>query len=546
VNEPEQTVSWANGTSNGTSNGLREHLWDYEDIGVGAEGPPAAATGGLVSLGFIRDALKRRRRLWLALTVLGLLIGSALYVKFPPAFQATTSVLLIDSSEQNPAIEVNNDVALAESTTVAAAVIKQLGLEQSVPSLLAAYTVTPVTDQVLTITVDAPSSTAAVTRASAIATQFLKYRARYMEIQEQQTQTQLASEITVAQQKVNSLDQQIEQASTLGSSDLSTLRAQRTAASDNLAQVQQYVTGTLAQLRTSTNSMVVGSQVLNVAEPLKHSHTKNLILYIGGGLIGGLGLGMGIVAIGAVVSDRLRRRDDIAAAFSTPVGLSTGPLRARRGPGAAGRAAPKRNVRLVAEHLRSAVPGGSQTAVGLAVVPVDDPLSVAPAVVALAVNSAKDGKRVVLADLAAGAPAARLLGDAEPGVRMVDFEGVRLMMLVPDPDDVTAIGPLRSRATSAGYASVSEPLATASADADLVLTLITLDPAFGGDHLATWATDAVAVVTAGRSTGTTIHSIAEMIRLSGTRLDSVVLVGADKQDQSLGVVNGAAAQGASA
>jgi hypothetical protein len=129
---------------------------------------------------------------------------------------------------------------------------------------------------------------------------------------------------------------------------------------------------------------------------------------------------------------------------------------------------------------------------------------------------------------------------------MMDFEGARFMMLVPDPDDVTAIGPLRSRATSAGYARVSEPLATASADADLVLTLITLDPAFGGDHLATWATDAVAVVTAGRSTGTTIHSIAEMIRLSGTRLDSVVLVGADKQDQSLGVVNGPAAQGASA
>jgi hypothetical protein len=542
VNEPEQTVSWANGASNG----LREHLWDYEDIGATPEGPSAAATGGLVSLGFIRDALKRRRRLWMALTVLGLLIGSALYVKFPPAYEATTSVLLIDSQDQNPAIEVNNDVALAESTTVAAAVVKQLGLQQSVPSLLAAYTVTPITDQVLTITVDAPSSSAAVTRASAVATQFLKYRARYMQVQEQQTQTQLESEITVAQQKVNSLDTQIEQASTLGSSDLSTLRAQRTAASDNLAQVQQYVTGTLAQLRTSTNSMVVGSQVLNVAEPLKHSHTKNLILYIGGGLIGGLGLGMGIVAIGAVVSDRLRRRDDIAAAFSTPVGLSTGPLRVRRGPGGAGKAARERNIRLVAEHLRSAVPGGSQTAVGLAVVPVDDPLSVAPAVVALAASSAKDGKRVVLADLADGAPVARLLGDAEPGVRMVEIEGVRLMMLVPDPDDVTAIGPLRGRATSAGYARVSEPLATASADADLVLTLITLDPAFGGDHLATWATDAVAVVTAGRSTGTTIHSVAEMIRLSGTRLDSVVLVGADKQDQSLGVVNGPAAQEASA
>ena len=30
--------------------------------------------------------------------------------------------------------------------------------------------------------------------------------------------------------------------------------------------------------------------------------------------------------------------------------------------------------------------------------------------------------------------------------------------------------------------------------ADLLLTLVTLDPALGGDHLATWATNAVVVV----------------------------------------------------
>jgi hypothetical protein len=67
-----------------------------------------------------------------------------------------------------------------------------------------------------------------------------------------------------------------------------------------------------------------------------------------------------------------------------------------------------------------------------------------------------------------------------------------------------------------------------------VLTLATLDASLGADHLATWATDAVAVLTAGRSSWTTISAVGEMIRLSGTRLESAVLIGADDADASVG------------
>jgi hypothetical protein len=62
-----------------------------------------------------------------------------------------------------------------------------------------------------------------------------------------------------------------------------------------------------------------------------------------------------------------------------------------------------------------------------------------------------------------------------------------------------------------------------------------LDPSLGGEHLSTWATDAVAVITAGRSSWTKIRAVGEMIRLSGTRLVSSVLIGADSTDESLGV-----------
>ena len=74
-----------------------------------------------------------------------------------------------------------------------------------------------------------------------------------------------------------------------------------------------------------------------------------------------------------------------------------------------------------------------------------------------------------------------------------------------------------------------------------MLSLVTLDPAFGAEHLATWATDAVAVITAGLSTAVRIHALGEMVRLAGTRLSSVVVIDADKRDESLGATSSSTA-----
>jgi hypothetical protein len=64
---------------------------------------------------------------------------------------------------------------------------------------------------------------------------------------------------------------------------------------------------------------------------------------------------------------------------------------------------------------------------------------------------------------------------------------------------------------------------------------VTLDPSVGGDYVASWATGAVAVVTAGRSSWAKIQAVGEMSRLAGLPLTSAVLVGADRTDESLGV-----------
>ncbi len=448
--------------------------------------------------------------------------------------------MITDNPNQDPTIAIQNDISLAESHTVAQRVVQQLGLTQTVSSFIAAYTVSAVTDQVLLITVGAPSSSGAVSRAAAIATQFLKFHGQYAQTQQQQLASELSQQVSQAQQNLSSINQQISQVvATASQAKLKNLRTQSTDASNALAEIQQYATSSVASGRTITSSIVNDSLVLNPATPIVHSRLKGAALYVAGGLVGGLAVGMGIIVIAALVSDRLRRRDDIAEAIGAPVRLSVGTMRGHRFlPSLPGRSrARDRNMKLVVTHMNKCVPGSSQGPAGLAVVAVDNEQVVAPAVVSLAVSSAKQGRQVVVADLSSGASAGRLLGVKDPGIREVTQDGVRLKVVIPDHDDAMPIGPLQNDMAPAQLAQANEALTAACASADLLVTLVTLDPAVGGDHLATWATDVVAVVTAGQSSWVQVHAAGEMIKLAGTRLDSVVLLDADKNDESLGAIH---------
>jgi len=289
--------------------------------------------------------------------------------------------------------------------------------------------------------------------------------------------------------------------------------------------------------------LIKGTQVLDTAAPVPPSRRHLAIINAAAGFVGGLALGLGFVAIGAVASNRLRRRGDVSRALGAPVRLSVGRVRAPRLPQSPRQAAKRKlNRKRVIAYLQRAVPGSSRGPASLAVVAVDDVQTVASGVASMARSRAEEGKQVVVADLSSGASLARLLGAQGAGVHRVSHNGVQLVVAVPERDDVALIGPVRGGGRSpALWAQPNEAVATASSSADLLLTLATLDPALGADHLATWATDAVAVVTAGRSSAAKVHGVGEMIRLAGIRLDSAVLVGADKNDESLGVMDKAPA-----
>ena len=521
-------------------NGEREQLGVYDDFA--ATGSPSADfVPGLVNLGFIKAAIWRSVWFVTFLAAVGLIGGLAYYVKYPKAYQASASLLITLSPYEDSQTATLNNQAMAETSSVATLAMRKLGLQQSTSTFLKTYSISGVTTRVLTITASGPSPNQAQSRASAVASAFLTFRADELGAQQNLAVASLNQQVNQAKHRVDSLDTQIGQlsgqpVSPAQQSHLGQLRAQRTSAENTLSSLQQAVIGSQSTTLPALTAALKNSQVLSVT-PIPYPEKRTLVTYVAVGLIIGLAVGLGIVILRALVSDRLRRRDDVAYALDAPVKLSVHTLRAhRRLVPWPGRAAKRnRDMRRVVAHLHSAVPRKTQGAQGLAIVAVDNAPVVAQAVTELVTSYAGSGTQVVAADLSSGAHLAHLAGVKGPGTHTVSRNGVTFAMAVPERDDMAPAGPLPPFNSPPGRAQAPDPLVTSDVSADLLLTLATLDPAVGGDHLATWASNAVVVVSSGESSAERIHGVGEMIRLAGMRLDSVVLLGADKSDESLGL-----------
>jgi capsular polysaccharide biosynthesis protein len=487
--------------------------WAYGGLAGFGESPAgddlvADMTAGPTRHRSIRTALRRRAWIWCITTVLGLVVGfGLLLVVKPPGYQAAASVMLSYSSDTVIAEASVTDLSLAESRSVAEGALQRLGLRETLAGFIGSYTVTDVSDRVLQFTVTAPSSGEAVVRANVLAAEFLQFRAALVENQQQFVFAALGTQLASAPPAA-------------------------------LPGLQAAVAKYRATSQVDTISTVDGSTVLNAAAPLKRS-IKKTVYDVGGGFLGGLALGMGLIIAVTIISDRPRRRDDVARALGAPVRFSVGRIRLSRWlPGRRGLAAARRAKFLrVTDYLRSTVPPRTSGPRALAVVPVGDARVTAVSVVSLARACAQQGLKVVLADLCPGTPAARLLKARAPGVREVNVPGVPLTVAVPDRADLAPVGPL-GRARPEDPEQGTDPLAVACGSADVLLTLAGLDPALGAEHLPGWATDVVVVVTAGRASSAKISAVGQMVRLAGLSLVSGVLVGADKADESLGAAPG--------
>lgn len=511
-----------------TADGFTE--WGY-GFPPAVDGPAEETPTGLIDLGYLGAALRRSRRLWLTIAAAGLFIGAALFVSSKPSYQATAAILLKGDPTMDAPTQILTASEIAQEPTVAQLALKNLGL----PGTRLPYTVTVIDNQVLTISLGAATSAAAVREVDAVAGAFLQIRDQAVQSLATGTINGESEQLTQDQQSVKSLDEQVNQvasepASTAQQHQLTNLQAERSAAATALTNLQQQQ----ADSRLIAADMLSGSRVMSTSLPTAASRKKAAIEEVGGTFFGSLFLGLAIVVIRAVLSDRLYRRDDVAVALSAPVRMSVlsgadGKRRLNVGGRDARREA---DLARVTECLRNCVPVSTMGHASLAIVPVDDQGFVTAALTALIELYASEGKHVAVADLAGGTLAGSL-GASQPGVHVVTMNAGRAAVVLPGAGQVAPTGP---RGHGSLHVASGDDIAALYSSCDIVLALATLDPAIGADHLGTWADEAVAVVTAGRSSVARVQAVGEMIRDAGVRLTAGILLGADKKDESFGLV----------
>ena len=255
-----------------------------------------------MSLGFIKVAIRRSARFLFVMAAVGLLGGFGYYVKSPPSYQASASVLLTLSPYENNLTAPADNQAIAETSAVAELAVQKLGLQESASKFLNTYTAASVTDRLLTITASAPSPSQAVLYASAVGNAFLKFRADQLQGQNNLVLQSLEVQVNQAKQRVNSINAQLSQlpsqpTSPTQESQISKLRVEQTSATAALSNLQAAVTGNQTTTGAQLTAALDNSQVLSVT-PLPYSKKKKLITYGAIGLVGGLALGLTIVSCG--------------------------------------------------------------------------------------------------------------------------------------------------------------------------------------------------------------------------------------------------------
>ena len=507
---------------------MMSSAWRLEAPGPG--GAPLGGSSGLVSLHYLIGALRRRWRTWVSVGVLGMVLGATWIVLVPAQTVGNVSLVLAHEAGTDQTLAMATDVSLLQTRTVAETVIKALDLDMTPEAFQQSVVVTPITSQVMLLDVRAPNAPEAKRRADQLASTFLEFRSAQMRTRTDSIIAGNKERIAGLQERVDRLTSEYDSLSGGGTEQQSQAAAALTERSQAVAEI-----GTLQESNEDASLQVdaqlAASHVLDPANATPHGHLKAFVLPPLSGLIGGLAVGIGLVLFSTLASDKLRRRDEVALALGVPVRASVGDLRRRRLTTLwRGTAKKKRDAAVITHAVQSAIRVDEMPS-RLVIACVDNIEDGERLTALLAAQLVRAETPVLLVDLGdPGGLAAELthaLGD-EAG-------STAPTVLRPDGLPHLSTGPFGVPAGTSGLVADDDPRREAWSQAEVVLTLASVDPARGLDELPTWADRVVMLVTAGRCSAERLRTAAELVRSVGLELTFAVMVGSDRTDESLGL-----------
>jgi capsular polysaccharide biosynthesis protein len=498
-------------------------VWRVEDDGEVQFPVSARAEAGLVSLPFLVAAVRRRWRRVAATIGVCVFLALGLTQVMGGQSSATVTLLVISDPSADSNAAMTNNLSLLHTRKLAQQVITELGLPLTPEDFLATVTGGELSDQLMTISVAAPSEQDAIDRVTKLADDYLVFRG-------QQLSAFADSAIQTNKDRIAAYTAQIKEltkrydvlASAPGQEQVaSEVLSQRTDLESAVSTAQQEN----AQTELQNEAIIDASHVVDPAAIVHKSRLKGAVLALVSGVIGGTALGLALVLAPAILSTRLRRRDDVARALGLPVRFSAGRVRSRWWwlPGRQDR----RNAQRLAHGLAIALPDSGDTA-RLTLATIGDVRDGAFVVGALADELARESTRVAVVDLsssgALAAPSRFQLGRRDP------IRNRQLVRVHRHDVRVSRLGP-RARIGGSSDNDLGK--------AEVILTLIELDLGAGVDALGDLADTSVVLVSTGRPSAERLRSSAMLLRQSDIRPSFAMLVGADDTDDSSGLLENA-------
>ncbi|MFD2418482.1 Wzz/FepE/Etk N-terminal domain-containing protein [Amycolatopsis pigmentata] len=268
----------------------------------------------LVDLHGLLSGIRRRRRLWLSLALLGLIVGAALAVVIPSPPSASARILVVHEQDtpSDPGTLIKTDIAVLQTTRVAGAALKSLGIAERPEDFLKNYSAVAVSNNVLDLTVKGTSEADAVARAKAVADAFISDYVHRIQDAAASQQQALTRQRDQARTELSQVDTQISQLSgkyaNASATQLESLYSQRA----DLASRISNLTAEAEQAGIGAPKVTSGTQIMDAARPVARQMLKTGATNAGLGLAIGLVLGIALAAVAGVVRDRPVLRRDVA------------------------------------------------------------------------------------------------------------------------------------------------------------------------------------------------------------------------------------------
>ncbi|WP_019069646.1 Wzz/FepE/Etk N-terminal domain-containing protein [Streptomyces hokutonensis] len=454
----------------------------------------SSAATPLLDLQALVVAVRRRRRLWGAMALLGMLAGAAVAVLMPPAPAAVTKVLVAHQEDQpnDTGTLIRTDAQLLATSRIAGAALKILKSPEKPEDFMKDYRGTGLTNNVLEIDVTGKTDAEAVARAKALAQAFVADHAkRINDIANANAQGLLDQQARMQAELADvnkSIGGRSPDSDPKDAANLESLFARRAELTSQISDFGQRA----EEARVGAPQLVAGTQIVDAPRPVAHSLPKALVTDGVVGLVLGLFLGLALAAVGVVVTDRPVLRRDIAANLGASV-IAELPRRS-------GRVWQRRRTRVARERLTTTL---ARTSRGAA-----EPLSL------LELGCARSTAGIALG-------LARALGEDGPVTVVDGLPGTQLSGRRPKPGDPTVVG--------------GEKAATVS-PRDQRIGVGSVAPGTAWTDLQYLGTRTVLVVRAGHGNAAWLHTVARQLADQRIPVIGVVLIDPDPRDRTDGTL----------